>query len=187
VSNTKKTKSFKDRLKTAKLPQRNVKVCLRGDLFAEVERLDVELRHLDANSTDGRMVGNVEAVNLATQIKALQEQMADETQDFTIRAIPHGDWTALQAAHPPRADDPEDVASGYNRDDFAEALLRRSVVEPILDEEDWAELLTVISQRQYDELCNGAWQANAGSVSIPFSQAASKTLRSEPESKRLNA
>lgn len=187
MSNKIRTKSFKDKLKTARLPQRSVEVCLRGDLFAEIEELDLELARLVKDEGDERLVGNPRAKELADRIEALRAEMAEETETFTLRAIPGGQLTALQAEFPPRKDDAADARAGYNRDDFMEALLKRSVISPEISEEDWPTLLEVMSQWQYNELVGCAWIVNTGTVSVPFSQAASKVLKSDSESKRPNA
>lgn len=195
-------KSFKDKLQEAELSQRTVPVCLRGDLWAKIEVLDTELREiLTAADDDDRLVGNVPANALAAKIEALQAEMKENTEDFVFEAMHHQGFTDLQAAHPPRKDDVRDERVGYNRDAFAVALLKASVISPELDADDWILLLGrepdpntpgdkgvkgKISKRQFDELTSAAWNANTGEVSAPLSQAALRVRNSGSESKRPN-
>jgi hypothetical protein len=87
------------------------------------------------------------------------------------------------AAYPPRRDPetgepvPEDVQIGVNREEFLDALIKVSVIEPEIAEEQWAELLDVLTDRQYSDLCDEAWFLNRGEVSVPFSRAVSLLKR----------
>lgn len=202
-------KSWKDKAASGKLPERPVPICLRGDLYAQIQTLDRELVRLISNNgadvDDDRMVGNPEAAALAAKIEGLRQEMLEDTEVFIIRALPNLRYTALQAEFPPRPGDMQDISAGYNRDEFIAALLRPSIVSPVLDDEDWAFLFGreadpdadpgspeakavegKITRRQYDELTNAAWVVNTGDVSVPFSPAASIVLKSDSESKRPN-
>lgn len=173
-------------LDDARLAERRVPVCLRGDLWAEAERLDRALRDIEKDETDDRFVGNPEAKRLADQIETVRQQMKAATKDFVLRAIPTMEFTQLTANHPPRGGSDEDAASGFNRDTFFRELTRRCVVSPKFDDDKWNKLILRLSDRQWDELTTGAWLVNKGEVSIPFSLAASRILNSGSESKRQN-
>lgn len=177
---------FRDKLKNARLHERLVAVCLRGDLWAEAERLDLALRAIEKDETDDRFVGNPEAKRLADALTVVRDQMTAETEQFVLRALPTIEFNLLIANHPPRKDNEGDANSGFDRDGFFHNLTRRCIVSPELDDDMWAELLAVMSDRQWDELTTGAWMANKAEVSIPFSSAASRVLNSGSESKRQN-
>jgi len=49
------------------------------------------------------------------------------------------------------------------------------------DDEDWAALDQSLTSRQFDDLSDAAWSLNRREVDVPFSRAASRILRSEPE------
>lgn len=191
---------FKNRLKKAQLPTRSIPVCLRGDLVAEWESADRDLKRAQEkpdNSLEGSGTGA-----LVDRIEALQADMSEHTDDFRLQALPKWRFRALVAAHPPRVDDDnepvrEDAVLGVNRETFFPALIRASVIEPVLDDDDWRVLLGddeaerkrresagepvedgVLTDRQIGDLEDAAWFLNRAEVNVPFSHAASRARRS---------
>lgn len=187
MSNTKKAKpaNIKDMLKAAKLPEKQVPICLRGDLQAEFE--DAERRLTDAENNTGDSLAGNGARAVAEQIEALRQQMQEHTVPFRLRALPRPAWKDLLAAHPPRkgddgAVDERDKYVGVNLDTFFEALVRSAVVEPQMDDEDWAMLFgEALTDRQFDLLSDAAWGLNRREVDVPFSRAALRILGSASE------
>jgi hypothetical protein len=173
-------------IKTAKLAERHVSICLRGDLYADIQRLDAELRAILADTaTDGRLAGNAAAQRKKAEIEAAQAEMQENTTDFRLRALPRPDWTELRAAHPPRDGEERDLNHRVNIDTFVAALLPRSIVDPPMDDDLWAELEPVLSDKQYEDLASAAFAANLGDSNVPFSPAVSALMRtSGSESKR---
>lgn len=176
---------IKAMIRGAQLPERTVAVCLRADLVAEVEALDRELTEAQQTPRDSLASGG-RARDLAERIEALREQMLDHTVELRLRAMPRRVWRAFVAEHPPRKDpesgevDDRDTI-GVNTETFWDELIRRSVVTPDLDDEDWSRLLgEILTDAQYNTLTDAAWGLNRREVDIPFSLAASKTLTSEP-------
>lgn len=175
--------SFTDLLKGAKLPEASHPVCLRADLTAEFEAAerDLELIRKQPRQTDS-LAGSPAGV-LVRRIEELQQEMTASTYTFRLRALPKSKWRALVAAYPPRKDEktgepvPEDAQIGVNREDFLDALIKVSVIDPEMTEEQWADLLDTITDRQYSDLCDEAWFLNRGEVSVPFSRAASLLKR----------
>jgi hypothetical protein len=173
----------------ATMAERRVPICLRGDLYADIQRLNADLVViLDNIGRDGRLAGNTDAQRIKDQIEAAQAEMRDHTVDFRIRAISRIAWTELRAAHPPRKDEPADENLRINIDTFTAALLPMSIVEPEIDGDTWAELNAVLTDKQYEDLASAAFAVNLGDTSVPFSPAVSRMMRnSESESKRPNA
>lgn len=173
-------------IRSAKLPERIVHLCLRGDLAAEHERLSAELSAAQRSNTTS-LAGNSHAARLAEDIRALEELMAESTVAFRLRALPRRQWAQLVAAHPPRRDEGGRVvdtdASGVNIDEFMADALRRCVVDPVLADEDWTSLVDeCLTDAQYTQLSDAAWALNRREVDVPFSLAASRILRaSVPE------
>jgi len=104
--------------------------------------------------------------------------------------MPRHKFRGLVAEHPPRVDEEgnpvdEDKVLGINRETFTPELIRASVVEPELDDEDWAWLLGdeddddsgVLNDRQIGDLEDMAWFLNRDQVAAPFSVAASLATR----------
>jgi hypothetical protein len=175
----------KSLLGKARLPERTVELCLRGDLVARVEDLERQLRDLPESDTDLRLAGNSERRQLAEQITAVQEQMRDATAVFRLRALTRRAWDALVRAHPVRKGDdggvhPEDKGYAYNTESFFDALIRACVVDPVLDDGEWETLLDHITPAQFATLNTAAVGLNLRGVDVPFSHAASQILTSEP-------
>lgn len=172
--------NFKQKLKAARLPERSVQVCLRGDLTADFEAAERDLKQVQESDFDSKEGGGISPI--IERIEALREEMREHTEEFRLRAMPQPRFRALVAEHPPRRDDEgtldaSDASIGFNRETFFDALLKVSVISPELDEEDWAALLEVLTDRQYNELTDAAWFVNRHEVSVPFSSAASLAKR----------
>lgn len=177
-------KNFQAMLADAKLPEKSVPICLRGDLvadFEEAERLLVE-----ANKSRGdSLAGGEKLGELAERVEQLREQMRDHFYDFRLRALPKRQWRALVAEHQPRrvdgAEGPEvhedDKYIGVNAETFFDAMIRACLVDPELDDQQWAHLLEVLSDKQYEALSSAAWGVNRSDVDVPFSHVASLISR----------
>lgn len=174
---------IKTMLTNAKLPERSVPICLRGDLVAEHEELERQLGDVNRRAADS-LAGNG-AGELIDQLEALQEQMRAATVTFRLRALPKPRWRALLAEHPPRHDDddkplPEDAAVGVNLETFWDAIVRACLVEPQIDDETWQLMAGDdgrLTDKQIGALADAAWAVNRGDVSVPFSLAVSQARR----------
>lgn len=180
--------STKDRLKAAKLPERTVDICLRGDLQAEWEDLHRQLAELDArqSAADTRLNSGAkrEQEQIAARIEALEAEMRAETIVFRLRALGKKAWGALLKEHPPRKSNDDDTMLGYDADSFFPAAIRACTYSPDdLDDETWADLLDErITEYQFGSLQNAVLALNVRQVSVPNSSAASRILRpSSPE------
>jgi hypothetical protein len=193
VSNKINSTSIKDRIKAAKLPEKTVPICLRGDLQSEFERLEAELEKVQQQGSSGRLNDprSAEAHRLAERIKQLGEQMRDETETFTLRALPRRRYDALAAEHPPREGVATDAMLGTNAQTWWPAIVQASVISPELDDEDWDNLLGwepgtkgeddegfdgLLTSFQFSQLCDWAFALNRREFSLPFSQIASAVL-----------
>lgn len=175
---------WKDKLKAARLPETVVPVVLRGDLAAEYELLQ---RQVEESKSQARTsLAGWGAGELEQRLEEVAVEMRDSVLEFRLRALPRTrkptddrpSFAELKAAHPPREKDGnmlrEDIMAGFiNAETFPDPLVRHSIIDPPLSDEDWACL--ELSQGQFDELVTAAWQLNQGKVDIPFLSAASAT------------
>jgi hypothetical protein len=188
--------SFKDKLKQARLPQNSIAVCIRGDLQADFEAAERDLKRAQQSTSDSLEEGTGPIVD---RIESIRQQMLEEgSEDFRLTALPKPAFRALVKAHPPRRMedgelDRDDVQFGFNRETFFDALLKVSTISPemgidtqtYLDElvknpdsppelpdGDWPELFAVLTDRQYGDLTDVAWFLNRGEVNVPFSRSA---------------
>lgn len=164
----------------AKLPERTVQICLRGDLAAEHEALERQLELAEKQAINS-LAGNG-AADLAEQIEALQDQMQASTYPFRFRALPRPQFRQLVNAHPPRRNEQNEIVEEdqfilVNSETFFDAMIRACLVDPELDEQGWADLAESLTDHQYSELSNAAWGINRREVDVPFSLAASRMRR----------
>lgn len=161
----------------AKLPEKVVSICLRGDLQADFEQAERELEESRRAEVDSLAAGS-QTRQVAERIEALRKEMADHSVDFRLRAVGRRRWTALLAEHTPRPDSDTDKAVGVNEETFYDALIRECTAEPTLTDEQWTLLLdNQLTSAQFDQLAMAAWRLNRRDVDVPFSPAASAILR----------
>ncbi|MCX5066901.1 hypothetical protein OOJ91_13700 [Micromonospora lupini] len=175
---------FKTLLAGARLPEATVPVCLRGDLTAEFEDLERQLDQAQRETT-ASLEDVTAAAGIAERMEQVRQDMLQHTYQFRLRAMPRPAWRAFIAQHPPRKDDEsgaiveQDRGVGVNTETFFDELVRRSVVDPELTEDEWKLLLDqALTDRQFDTLANAAWGLNRRDIDVPFSLAASRMTRS---------
>lgn len=173
-------KSFKNMMAGARLPERSVPICLRGDLAADHEAAERELKEAQKQAADS-LAGNGTG-EIAERIQALEAEMKDSIYDFRLRALSAPKFRAFKTEHPSRIGDDgqvqkEDAVFGFNTETGFEPLLRLCVVDPELDDESWTQLMDTLTENQFDELAGAAWFLNRGGVDIPFSSSASELMR----------
>ena len=187
----------------ARLPERSHRVCLRGDLQARWEQLErdlAEAARVGASSLDGDG-----RTGIAREMEDLRADMDAATLELTFRALRRDRYQSLKAQHPPRKpadakrraraktdDDTETLAEldtadrlaaldkqvGVNTDTFYPALAHACLVTPELADDEWDQMVAVLTSRQWDELVMVALAANEGEISVPFSPTASRLTRS---------
>lgn len=168
-------------IRGAKLPEQKFPVCVEPDLVAEYEQL-VEMRDAAKQAGATSMAGP-DTAGIDEQIADVQKRMAAATVTLRLRALGRRRWRELRDEHPPRKDDegnvlPADIL-GVNYESFFNALLRESIVEPTLDDETLDLLLDErLTDRQWNDLTDVAWNLNEARISVPFSPAASPSRRS---------
>lgn len=171
MSNTRKIDA-KSLIANAKRPERSVTVNLRGDLIAQIQDLEAELRKIQQRDTTTRLVDHPDAVALAEQIHALESEADESLLALRFRALSGPEWRRAITAHPPTAEQREE---GYIADSnaVAEAVFRDSLVDPDLDDDDVSALHDALTEGQWAGIVNTIFQLNGGDNTVPFSQIAS--------------
>ncbi len=191
---------FKVMLAEAALPEAVVPICMRGDLAAEHELAERELKQAQrtaADSITGNGVGEI-----AERIEGLEAQMREYTANFRLRALPKRKWRALVDAHPPRRGEDNEILDedglGVDSSTFFVDMIMACLVDPVLDDDDRIALFGhspaeeaalkaegredeihdgFLTDKQFDDLWEKAWALNRREISIPFSLAASRMKR----------
>lgn len=175
------TADFKTMRKASTRAERIIPVCLRGDLLADHELLRQELR--DAEAASGDSMERVGVGELNDRIKAVEAEIRENTYRFRLRAMSNPDWRAFIAAHPPRRGDDGEIVEAdksleLNTETFYDDLVRVSIVDPDpADDATWEEIRDSLTDYQYQEFAEAAWNLNRREVSIPLSPAGSPTRR----------
>ena len=164
--------TFAEKLAAAKAarPFKDQPVVLDGVVAAERERLEAELASVDHG--DQRMGVASEADKIQEQLDALADD--DSTEIIRIFRMPGRDWANLTSKCPVRVDVPIDRHYGYNYDAACEAALRYRDPKtgatyafrledgnPVeFTDDEWQELLSVLSGNEYAKLRDRVWELN---------------------------
>lgn len=163
-------------LAAARLPERTVDLCLRGDLQAEWEMLQRDLDEAKRVAKASASLAGEESEDvaaLAERMQALEATMAESVLTVRLRALNRKAFQDLLLAHPPRKDDQRDKLYGFNVDTFNDALVRASCVDPEFNDDQWDQFTQVITSGQHAELSETAGALNHSRVDIPFSSSGS--------------
>lgn len=160
---------------SAKLPEKTLAVCLRGDLQSEWEDLERQLRtEEDASDSDGdTLAGNAKAAELAERMEKLAATMREHEVVFRFRGLSAKAYSDLLAAHRAPEDKRDEAVDGLDWDTYPTALIAASATDPAMTLEQAAKLNEAVSHRQWDDLFATALACNRNQVSVPFSLSAS--------------
>lgn len=168
------------------LPERTVDLCLDGQAQADWEAAEAALEAARKTSLqDARMAGSPAVDEAARHVREVEERMADSILTFRLRAMRRTDWAATLVKYPPAEDSAADQRFGANREAFFAEAIPASIVgvtqagEPVdFDvEADWDDLADNMTDHQYNAFAEAVLQLNRAEVSVPFSAAASRTIR----------
>lgn len=162
--------SIDDILKQATPRERIVKVCIRGDLAGEAERLTGELAKASEEWEPTDLTGVHPGRAIAAELKSVREQIQAAEVPFLLRYIGDKPYSDLLAAHP------GDTDNELFNADFPKALIAACCVDPVMTEDQAAELFETINQGEIKRLFDGAWDVHNSSEIVPFSLAASALL-----------
>jgi hypothetical protein len=176
------TKNAVNLIREGKLRTGTVDICLDPDLIAEYEQLTEArsvVRHAEFDSLAGPRT-----VDLDEDIEALGSRIEDATITLKFTALTRPRFRELVDKFPPRTDEDgktthkEDLI-GVNFDEFYAALIRTSIVEPELTEDDLTTLLDQrMSDRDYQAITDLLWDLNRSRADIPFTLRGSQRTRS---------
>jgi len=162
--------SIDDILAEATPRERTVSVCIRGDLAGEAERLADELARVSEDWQPSDLTEEHPGRALAAQLKEVRDKARKAEVPFSLRYIGDKAYSDLLAAHPPTSDN---EAFGES---FIKALIAASCVDPVMTEDQAAELFEKLNQGEIKKLFDAAWDVHNSSELIPFSLAASALL-----------
>lgn len=161
------TSSFADIKASARLPQKTVPICVRGDLQAEYEDLERQLKQAEAAAYRTLAGATEEAATIKELMAGLREQMRENTHVFTLQALPKKKWSDLIAQHKPRDEDRAN-RQDYNAETFPLAAVQACCVSPVMSLAEVTELCDqILTQGQWDSLFLAVFLLNRADVEVP--------------------
>lgn len=175
------------------LLEESVEIVMGNDLLAEWEALQenlLESREKDqaGNRLADRHKESPRTRELAEQVAAVEDKIADQAVKVTFRSMTKDRWRAVCDTHPPRPEDLLDMQAGYNRDAVLDDAVRKCMIEPVFADctdracqhtecGTWQHFESVVSPGQWERLKDTVNSANRGVVDAPKSVLASRILR----------
>jgi hypothetical protein len=175
--------SIDDIISSARLPEKTITMCLRGDLQAQWE--DLERQFQATQEQDGDTVGgDPHARDLADRMQAISDEMRHHQVTFLFRGLSHRAYSDLLAANK-AAEGQEKAVDGLDWETFPTALIAACAVDPAMSVDQVEKLSEVLTNRQWDDLFSAAFACNRNKVDVPFSYSASAIrAASAPKSKQ---
>lgn len=170
MSNTRKINGdLSALLDAARLPERTVELCLRGDLQADWEDLQQQLAAAQRDAAPRSLSDPPAGEEIEERIREVEAAMAGAVLTVRLRAQNRKTFKDMALKHPPREGDQRDKLYGFNVEAFNAELIRISCVEPEFDEEKWERLTEVLTPGQYQMLADTCEVLNHSQVDVPFS------------------
>jgi len=169
----------------ARQQEREVPICLRGDLVGDHLAAVREVERLRKNAGDSLAGDGTE--DLVERIRHLEAEMQAYVYPFRLRSLPPRQYRAFKAEHPIRIDEDgklheRDNVFGFNGETGFEPLVRLCLVDPELDDDGFDDLMDKLNEQQFEELAGACWFVNRGGTDIPFwSDESKQTESSESE------
>lgn len=174
--------SLDEILNGRKRPQKSIPICLRLDVVAEIEELERQIQSGKGNAADDlRMVsGEAETAELADRIRELEAVAHQYSIDLRVQALDRTEW-------------PEKVAVYTETDDTGEKKLNLPgliehvlsmpgvIVSPEMTTEQRTNLLSGLSDGQWEKVMNDVFQLNRRTVDVGKSLTASLVTRPKNE------
>jgi hypothetical protein len=152
-----------------------VPICFRLDVLADIRRLELELEKItDADVSDTRLGGATErsAVDVAEEIRELEQVAEDNTIQLELQAVDSGRWAENISAH---TDDQGNTQLG----DALRALLPESITAPEFTSVQIQNMLAVLSDGQWDRIGKALLFLNRETASVPKSLTAFVALQAK--------
>lgn len=159
---------FDEIMQQAKPSETTVRIPLRGDLVAEHQLADQELKAL-GDWTASNLAESDPRVPLALEIQRLEQEIAASERVFRFRALGRRKYRELLEQHP--SDVP---GERWDDDTFPRALISACCISPEMTPTDVDRLFDVLNDGSVETLFLGAYSVNEGVSRVPFSERASK-------------
>lgn len=160
-------------------PRMAVVTIYGGDYLDRIRHLErqAEAARMDTAGVTQTLDETPEYLDLARQHDELVKEAEAQALHVRLRALRRSEWRRLVAEHPPRDGNEGDASVGVNEEEFREALVPASIVEPELTLDDLDEM----SDADFDRLYLTAFSLNRGTVADPKADLVSRMTRPSDE------
>jgi hypothetical protein len=136
-------------VKQAKPRQKSVRLCLRGDLLADLEAAETA-----AKAPGGSLAGS------SVGLQPARDAVAESSVTFLLKGLPRPTYKQLEAAHPDKKD------GGWDETTFPEALVRACLTEPVIAADE--PLFEILTTGEAEKLFWAAFNACNEADDIPL-------------------
>lgn len=163
-------------LELAKPAENTIRICLRGDLVAEHQALEAELRSM-ADQPQSHLAAADPRAPIAEAILDLEAEMRAAERPFVFRALGQTKYRELLDQHP------GEPTQKFNPATFPRALISACCIDPVMTPVDVDRLCDKLNEGTVEALFMAAYTVNEGVTRVPFSERASAlTKRRTPSS-----
>lgn len=148
-----------------------VPVCLDGEALGALDAARARMVELSQSADDDSLAGAPGFAEARAEVERLEQDVADATLPFRLRALPRSVYRMLEAEHP----DP-DGKGGWNVETFPKALIRACLIDPKVDPDEATELIDdMLTSGGVEALFDACWSICNSQQRAPFPRAASVT------------
>jgi hypothetical protein len=164
-------------------PRERVVLLYPGDAEAQIAELREQIPALAAEEDGeravppGRLTDKAPSLKAAAEIDRLTADARERAVKVTMREVPQRVVDQLRDEHPPRPENERDKMLGLDEDGFYWALVRKSIVDPVVTDAQWAEFVESASMARRKLLVDTAEELSTKDVSLPKSSAVSALQR----------
>ncbi|MFF9565728.1 hypothetical protein ACF1AJ_20435 [Leifsonia sp. NPDC014704] len=163
--------TLSEKLSARKFPQRDVTICLNGELSLRRDEAMAEMvRALQAEkegrATDARL-GQSPSAAAQRKVDEIEKEMRDESVTLRFTGVPFGEYNKFIIQNPPRKGNQIDLASGFNTQAFFMFVARRTGVhvdeqgrENEVTEAEWDAIELALTDGDHDRIAEAIITVN---------------------------
>lgn len=160
-------------MSTSVTPRTAEVVIYQGDDLARIAELRRAVEVAGANIGPAR-IGDTSpspAQAAAQEYDDFVTEAAERAVLVTLRQLPRKEWRELRAKHPPRKDNEDDAAAGFNIETLGDDLVPAAIVSPEFPSRaDRDEFLDSLADADFERLMLTAHALNTQPVADPKAQ-----------------
>ena len=163
--------SFEEWKKRRQRPQATITLAAAPGLSVRLETVDDKIAALKAKSDSEGMLDRPEGLDeLEAEAAGIRDEIAESGTTFVFESMGARQWRDLVAKYPPTDEQRKSPRSfPYNHDDadLQTEVIRRSLADPHMNDDDFREFVDSLSQGEFNALWSVAHGVNVGGGGTP--------------------